>query len=369
MANDLPAVPDDDRKEKARELWTWCVELRAAGEALAIDWGEALKNIYEGQFWKDWGFESFEAAALTIFGVSKETAHRHIRVIKNVIEMLPADLSTRLTTGPKALPLKILAAIRPDSLKVPTEEIERLRQLTDEELRAEIVRMGYDRRRMGGRGPSDLSRRLVSRNVHRDQSKTVILLKEKIRNRDDEAEERDRVIAQLQEELKRKNEILMADDKTRAYELQVEQMAQTIATYHTAEHKAAAEKIDREAAIRLIAETRVVVFRLLREFRERIHVPDVEVASWLEMCFDQMRSDLQQTHDFVASEALKIIGEGGDVPLADAAAAMRQLTNPYRINMEKLGVELGLVEKLGAGGKDEHRRTPTNTDQRPGKKG
>jgi hypothetical protein len=348
MTDNLPAE-QDDRREKAQELWARFVELRAAGEAFTIDLGEALKEARDGDYHKDFGYTTFEALTQAVFGMTRETAYKYIRIVENVTQVLPADLSGRLTNGPKALPLKILAAVHFGQNGVlPREEIERLRGLTDDQLRAEIVRLGYDRKRMGGRGPTDVGRRLVSRNTHRDQSKTIILLKERLSTAKSEREEFTRLVTQLQEQLKRQNEILMSDDRTRAQQLQIEQLASTISAYKTSEAKTAAQKVDREAAIRLITELRFHILAELRDFRDSIHLPDLETAAWFGVTFDDIRMDVQQVYDFVASDALKAFSESGaPVPLEDAASALGTLTKSIRANFTKLDIEAGRVKVVG----------------------
>jgi len=306
--------------------------------------GLALKVIRDGKLFLAGGFGSFEDYAEDKAGVGRRQAYSYIEVV----EQLPKEIVQRVAQMAKPLALRQLTQLQIARYEFTADEVERLVGLNDDEFGTELKKMGYDRSKMGGRGPSDLERGRISRDRYRDQSKKVLLLKEKLESATGEREELVRLIKQLHEQLAKANEVLMSDDRTRAQHLQIEQMSSTIAAYHTAEHKTAAQKVDREAAIRLITELRFHILAQLRDFRDSVHLPDLETAAWFGVTFDDIRMDVQQVYDFVASDALKEFSEtGAPVPLADAAAALGTLTKSIRANLVKLDIEAGRVQVVG----------------------
>lgn len=306
--------------------------------------GFALKLIRDGKLFRAGGFESFEDFVEERAGVGRSQAYAYIQVV----EQLPKEIVQRIGNMAKPLALRQLTQFQIPHYEFTPDEVERLVGLNDDEFGTELKRMGYDRKKMGGRGPSDLERERISRDRYRDQSKKIILLKEKLDSSSGEREELIGLVKRLQEQLKSQNEILMADDRTRAQHLQIEQMSQTIAAYHTAEHKTAAQRVDREAAIRDITELRFHILAELRDFRDEIHLPDLETAAWFGVTFDDIRMDVQQVYDFVASDALKAFSEtGAPVPLEDAAASLGTLTKSIRANLTKLDIEAGRVQVVG----------------------
>jgi hypothetical protein len=306
--------------------------------------GFALKQIRDGKLFRAGGFETFEAFADEKAGVGYREACRYIQAV----ELLPEAILRRVSEMAKPLALRQLTQLQIPHYEFTPDEVERLVGLNDDEFGTELKKMGYDRSKMGGRGPSDLERGRISRDRYRDQSRKVLLLKEKLESATGEREELVRLIKQLQETVAKQNEILSSDDRTRVAHLQIQQQSDIIASYHTAERKTIAQKVDREAAIRLITELRFHILARLRDFRDAVHLPDLETAAWFGVTFDDIRMDVQQVYDFVASDALKEFSEtGAPVPLADAAAALGTLTKSIRANLTKLDIEAGRVQVVG----------------------
>ena len=349
---DVVRTGDQDETALAWHLHSEVVagDVRARGELLRST--IALKRIHDEKLYLAMGHETFEDYIVSRLGMTKQNAYLRLGALKGLTE----DQVKRLTFSSN--PPSIAALTRfsvsfgsdPEKLSaVSAEDFERLVSLTSEEARVEYAKtLGYDRSRDGGRGPSDLGRGFIPVHRYRDNSKQVVLLKEKIKNKDAEAEERDRVDEQKDEELKRLREIVMSDDKTRGYELQVEQLTHKLAAMQSAEALTAAQKVDRRAANQFISNFLVYSIRRLNHFRDQIHVPDLETYAWLEMAFDELRKYTQGTFEFIASDALKRFSEDGTpVPLADASAAMHSLVKDIKANLLKFDVEAGLVKIVG----------------------
>ena len=195
------------RKQRAAELYQRLLELQQGGRELALDIAEALWEVKEGGYFADYGYDSFEALAKSMFRLERAMAYRWLQVRENVVGTLPEWASGVLVypvdNSDNPLPLKVLAALHFDH--VAPKELERIRALEPEEQRAELLRLGYDRERMGGRAASDLLRPYVSRRRNRDQSREMSLLREKLRcARGEKAEE-----AEQNRELKEKIEQIL----------------------------------------------------------------------------------------------------------------------------------------------------------------
>jgi len=185
-------MDDEGRKRRSDDLYRWLLELQQGGRELALDIAEALREVKGGDYFTDYGYSSFEDLAKTMFGLEKAMAYRYLQVAENVIGALPdwasQALVYRVDNSSNPLPLKVLAALHFNH--IDPKELERIRKLEPEQQKAELLRLGYDRDKMGGRAASDLMRSYVSRRTNRDQSREMGLLREKLRcARGEKAEE------------------------------------------------------------------------------------------------------------------------------------------------------------------------------------
>ena len=342
----LPAVPD--RQRRAYELDA-CIAhgMRKTIQSI-LEMGAAFKEVRDDKLYVELGYEDFEAYTVEHCQLARRTANNYIEII----EKLPEEFRRRVARLDNPPSFRRLIALPNDTAALSDSsvaDIEALRDMSDADFDKYLAKIkGYDRERDGGRGPSDVERPSISRDRYRDQSRKVLLLKEKLESATGEREELVRLIKQLQETVAKQNEILSSDDRTRVAHLQIQQQSDIIASYHTAERKTIAQKVDREAAIRLITELRFHILARLRDFRDAVHLPDLETAAWFGVTFDDIRMDVQQVYDFVASDALKEFSEtGAPVPLADAAAALGTLTKSIRANLTKLDIEAGRVQVVG----------------------
>jgi len=313
-----------------------------------LEIGAALKEVRDERLYAELGYVNFEAYTVERCQMARANVYRYI----GVVEKLPLEFVSRVGRLDIPPSFRRLAALPNDQealSSLTAEDIERLRDMSDADFDDELAKLkGYDRSRDGGRGPSDLDRPHVSRDRYRDQAKKLIRLKEKYDAARAEMKEILATVKRLCDQNEQQRALLMADDRTRAQQLVIEQLSQTISEYKTSEAKTAVQKVDRETAIRLITELRIHVFQVLRNFREEVHLPDIETAAWFDLTCDGLRLDLQQMRDFVASEALKQFGETGvDTPLPDASVALATLTKAIRKNMAKLDLEAGLTREVG----------------------
>jgi len=170
---------DEGRVTRARELWLKSVELRKDARELALDTGITLKEVKDEGYFREMGFNSFEAYVRALFDISKDTADRYIAIVENVMKALPEGVAARAVSGDNPLPVALLAQLRFDHFLTPAE-VKKLESLGDEEFKEEILRLGYDRDRMGGRAASDLLRDKISKTTYRDQRRKIQVLREKL---------------------------------------------------------------------------------------------------------------------------------------------------------------------------------------------
>lgn len=170
---------DEGRVTRARELWLKSMDLRRQAREFGLDVGETCKEVKEEGYFKEMVFPSFEAYVRAAFDISVDTADRYIAIVQNVVGALPPSVSARAVSGDNPLPVKILAQLHFDHILTP-EEIRKLEGLEDEEFKEEILRLGYDRDKMGGRGASDVLRAQISKNTYRDQRRKIQVLREKL---------------------------------------------------------------------------------------------------------------------------------------------------------------------------------------------
>lgn len=171
-------APADGGDLEFRAWYETLVEIRDAARELKYDLAENLKQARDRGYDKRLGYTRFEDFVEAYYGISKEAAHQYIRIAENVIGVLPADVCTVLTGGDNPLPLKLLAALHLDSIS--PQEVERIRKLGPGEQKEELLKLGYDRERMGGRCATDLLRGRMGKKRYRDQRKRMGLLEEQI---------------------------------------------------------------------------------------------------------------------------------------------------------------------------------------------
>jgi len=150
------------------------------------------------------GYTNVESFAVDDLGMSRRHAYRFYELYKK----LPAALVTRVAQTEKAPSFRRLLALPNDTNlleNLSEEDLESMAGMSDAEFDAEMTKIsGYDRKKHGGRGPSDLERARISRDRYRDQKKKIHQLEEKLNTSQgekdelvDEIEKMEKVIADL----------------------------------------------------------------------------------------------------------------------------------------------------------------------------
>jgi len=153
-----------------------------------------MKDLATEVGWKVLGYENMEDYTTQRWGMSERNAWRYLAVA----EKLPKGLLTSCQKSAKANLGRLLALLPNDTegFNLTAAQVEDLMILPPDDFKKQLVKLtGYDRKRDGGRGPSDLDRPNVSRDRYRDQQGKILLLKEKL---DTMEEEKDELVDQLE---------------------------------------------------------------------------------------------------------------------------------------------------------------------------
>lgn len=153
-----------------------------------------MKDLATEVGWKALGYENMEDYTTQRWGMSERNAWRYLAVA----EKLPKGLLTSCQKSAKANLGRLLALLPNDTegFNLTADQVENLMILPPNDFKKELVKLtGYDRKRDGGRGPSDLERPNVSRDRYRDQQGKILLLKEKL---DTLESEKDELVDQLE---------------------------------------------------------------------------------------------------------------------------------------------------------------------------
>jgi len=155
---------------------------------------KGMKDLGEEVGWKALGYENFEDYTTQRWSLAHSQAYSYILVA----DRLPKHFFHSLEKSSKASLGRLLALLPNDQneFKLTPDQVEDLMLLPPENFKKQLVKLtGYDRKRDGGRGPSDLDRPNVSRDRYRDQQGKILLLKEKL---DTMEEEKDELVDQLE---------------------------------------------------------------------------------------------------------------------------------------------------------------------------
>lgn len=318
----LPARGGGWRVQRARELYERTIELQQVEREAVMDIAEVLREVKEGGFWKEMEFSSFEAYALAAFGLERSKAYRLLQIAENVIAALP-EWAGAVLVGPSdksanPLPLKVLAALHFD--QVSPAQIEKVRLMEPEQQKAELLKLGYDREKMGGRAASDLLRPYVSRKTGRDQSHKLQLEREKSRTLKAEIAEMQEAMEALKRELEQTRETLRADDKVGAMQRQLDAMAGKLAEFQKlqaeGEARIATGKDVQKRALVFLGEITVICQKLFDETR----VDDR--AGWLAV-WNAVDAAEKTLHDTRGEMAANLIAraEAGEVKLTEEEIA------------------------------------------------
>lgn len=140
-----------------------------------LQMGVALKRIRDEKLHVAAGFKNFTDYLDEKAGVSQRHAYRFIEVV----EKLPKAICDRVAEMAQPISLRALTAIEFDPLGLSEDEVDELVGLSDEEFEQALVEKGYNREKMGGRGPADLKRALIDKKTYRDQRKKIVQEQEK----------------------------------------------------------------------------------------------------------------------------------------------------------------------------------------------
>lgn len=161
---------------------------------------KGMKDIGEEVGWKTLGYDDFEDYTTQKWGMAKVQAYKYL----HVAERLPKSLVHRVNFSSKASLGRLLALLPNDQndFKLTPDQVEDLMLLPPDDFKKELIKLtGYDRKRDGGRGPSDIERPNVSRDRYRDQLKRVRVLEEKLETSDSEKEELADKIEKLEKQI------------------------------------------------------------------------------------------------------------------------------------------------------------------------
>ena len=135
------------------------------------------------------GHTNVESFAVDELGLSRRQAYNFY----NLYKKLPTALVQRVAQLPKVPSFRRLLALPNDTNlleNLSEEDLESMAGMSDAEFDAEMAKIsGYDRKKHGGRGPSDLERARISRDRYRDQQKKINRLEEKFNASQDEKDE------------------------------------------------------------------------------------------------------------------------------------------------------------------------------------
>ena len=335
MGKEVARMDDEGRKKRSDELYRWLLELQQGGRELALDTAEALWEVNDGGYFADYGYDSFVALAKSIFRLEKTQAYLYLQLHENVMKGLPEWAAESLVRSAEnsrnPLPLKILAALHFNH--VDPKELERVRALEPDAQRAELLRLGYDRDRMGGRSASDLMRPYVSRRTGRDQSREMGLLREKLRcARGEKAE----VLEQYKELQARLDQVLAAIENP--------QSAKTIKqldalTARVAEMEKAGAADEAEIAVGREVGTRALMLSgeiqaLLGRFEDGVRID--KKAQWVEVraILHSAQDAIEQTIGRMAEVIIARVDSGEitrfsvEDPEGESGAAAEGLSEP-----------------------------------------
>ncbi len=155
---------------------------------------KGMKDLGEEVGWKTLGYENFEDYTTQRWNLARRQAYKYI----SVADRLPKGFVHSVHKSSKASLGRLLALLPNDQndFNLTPEQVEDLMLLPPEDFKEKMIKLtGYDRRRDGGRGPSDLDRPNISRDRYRDQQGKILLLKEKL---DTMEEEKDELVDQLE---------------------------------------------------------------------------------------------------------------------------------------------------------------------------
>lgn len=206
------------------------------------------------------------------------------------------------------MPVKILAQLHFDHVLTP-EEVGRLEKMGDEEFKETILRLGYDRDRMGGRAASDLLREKVSKATYRDQRRKVQVLREKL---ECAQEEKNELAEQVKSLNARIDQILAAIENPGAAKTVKLLDALTARVAEMEKKRAEAEAeiaVGKEVgtrALQLSGEIQV----LLSRFEDGVRIDNAK--QWLEVyrIFDSIEDVLADCRGRMAGIILKRIEDG-----------------------------------------------------------
>lgn len=334
MAKEM-ARGDDGRKQRAAELYERLLEVQQAGRELVLDTAGVLREIQDGGYFRDFGYETFEALAKAALGLEKVQAYQYLKIAENVVGALPEWASDALVRSPnefsKPLPLKLLAALHFDHIS--PAQMEKIRSLEGEEQRAELLKLGYDRDRMGGRAASDLMRPQIGRKTYRDQRRKMQLYREQIETLKGEKTE---VMEQYKALQDRLDQVLEAIENPQSAKIVKQMDALTVRLAELEKARAAEEA---EVATGKEVGTRALVLSgeiqaLLAKFEDSVRID--KKAQWVEVraVLHSAQEAIEQTIGRMAEVIIARVDSGEitrfDVedPEGESGAAAAGLSDP-----------------------------------------
>jgi len=161
---------------------------------------KGMKDLGEDVGWKPLGYKDFEDYTTQRWGMAQRQAYNYLAIA----DRMPKHFLHSVQKSSKASLGRLLALLPNDQteFKLTPDQVEDLMLLPPDDFKKELVKMtGYDRKRDGGRGPSDIDRPNVSRDRYRDQLKRVRVLEEKLETSDSEKEELADKIEKLEKQI------------------------------------------------------------------------------------------------------------------------------------------------------------------------
>lgn len=214
----------DERRRQANEAHSLVLQGMRNQVTGFLQMGIGLKQIRDGQLYRELGYSDegdghgrartgtdgypgFLAYLDAEVNVGQRAAYHYIEVV----EKFPPELLKRVSTMSQPISLRRLISIDFDPEGITDAELDELVGLSDEEFEKALTEKGYDRSKMGGRGPADLKRELISKAQYRSQKKRLAKLSQE---RDEIQEEREvlgRELAELKEKYEEVEAALKGD--------------------------------------------------------------------------------------------------------------------------------------------------------------
>jgi len=339
MGKEIVRTGDQDRINLAWHLHSEVIAGEVGARREILRSTIALKRIHDEKLYLAMGHETFEDYAVSKLGIQVRAAYSRLDQLKGLTEDHLQRLQILSNPPAPAALARFRSSFGADSESLAAysaDDMEAFLCLSEAEQQAELDKMrGYDRKRDGGRGPSDLERPLSSVHRYRDQSRKLHLKDQLIALKDGE-----------NEELKEQN---------RAKEERIEQLIEAIKdpnsakllktldylTTEVAKLKKAEAEAEAEIAVGKEVGTRALILSgeiqaLLGQFEDSVRID--KKAQWVEVraILHSAQDAIEQTLGRMAEVIIARVDSGEitrfsvEDPEGESGAAAEGLSEPRR---------------------------------------